>query len=291
MEEFHIRNLGYGYFPASDFAGLNYDFVSDDDENEEEEEYVTMAAVNKEKYWDNESDGDRMEKLCSCMFSELEQQEVGGQWDRLIGLEGVSQRSTDFQKRHLLFRIVWASLRNGKGGVILSNTRQTKYQVFEFNGVVKGGEDDSVPHIKIEYGNSPTKRDAEFFLRDEVIGYIECSDDLARALEKNIMSNVIGEGTNDVGSGLVLFQGVLRPIQSTIISGDASMTSNINASEHNDYIKTDGVYNPLPAQNTFGVEFELSCAIGSQPETVGQSLKDHADVRVIEKEFTNVMKQ
>ena len=278
MEEFHSQNLGNGYVPSREFADLNYDFVSDDDESEEEE--IEIAAVEERKMWDKKSDGDCVEKLCRFMFTESEQQEVGGQWDRLVALQDVSQRSIDFQKRHLFLRIAWAFLRNSMGGVILSNTRQTKYQALEFYGIAKGGEDDHEPHITIQYGNSPNKRDAEIFLRGETVEYIECSDDLARALEKIIMLSSIGKGTNDVGSGLVFFKGFLKPIQPTKFHNNASRKSNIDTSSDDVSIGATGVYNPLPAQNTFGVEFELSCGIGSQPHTVGQSLVDHADVRV-----------
>ncbi|VEU44578.1 unnamed protein product [Pseudo-nitzschia multistriata] len=219
--------------------------------------------------WDDEIDGNCTEALGNCMFTKSELDEFGGDWSRLVALPDttVRKRLFDFQKRHLVFRIAWSFFEKKMGGVILSNTRQTKHQAIEFYDIVKVGHDGREPHIEVQYGNSPNKEDAEIFLRDETIEYIECTDEVARAFEKHVMASSVGNGMNDMCSGLVFIQGFFGPISPEPIPCDEVEMPLIGAAP------------PIPDRITFGVEFELSCSIGSQPQTVGLALVNHAGVR------------
>jgi len=174
--------------------------------------------------------------------------------------------------------------------VIIINQRQTKYQAIEFYDIFKCKEDglQHEPRYEVQYANSPIKQDADLFLRGETIEYMECSDEAARAFEKHIMSTLRGNGLNDIVSRLVLFQGFLEPIHhsKTDVPDDGNVKINEDRKEFltENYSNADDQrlvvsYNPLQDQTTFGVEFELSCGIGSQPLTVGWSLVKHSGVR------------
>ena len=96
-------------------------------------------------------------------------------------------------------KIVLAWNQDHADGVILTNQRRTKFQVMEFYGPSK----DIVtqfPCVDIQYANSPTMRDAEFFLRGEDnVQTIEYSDKLAKAMENHLLQNTVGQGLNDIG--------------------------------------------------------------------------------------------
>ena len=150
-------------------------------------------------------------------------------------------------------------LKENLGGVILTNQRGTKFQAIEFNGNCTS---QGVPCIDINYALDPEGVDRPMdYLRGETYEVMEEENSVAVCLEENILNSVRNEGLNDVGSGLLFYQGYLAPL---VLMPLCEGKSNVNASQPT----------AMPDVN-FGVELEMSCASGNQIDNTISNLATH----------------
>lgn len=232
---------------------------------ENEEEGVVLDYNSSMDNWEKE-DGPFADAFWMISFTPSEQKQLTKQQIRSKNISLVDNDNITLRK--LLMRLVLAWEDDSAGGAIITNKRRTKFQVIEFYGPIKEEKNKvTIPIVDIQYGNAANMNDAELFLRDEKIHVIECSDALAKTFENHIMQNAVGKGLNDVLSGLVLFEARLVPIEPS--------SSNVDAVSPPCSFRNNGIPN-----GTFGIEFELLCAIGTQPQTVGFALKEHAGIIV-----------
>jgi len=234
--------------------------------NEEDERGVVLDYNTNMNQW-NEEEGPFVDAFWKISFTPREQKQLSRQ--QLLSNSTSFIHDDNITIRKLLMRLVLAWTNDNAGGAIVTNQRRTKFQVMEFFGPIKQERENiAVPMIDIQYANAANMNDAELFLRDENTHVIECSDALARTLEHNIMQHAVGKGLNDILSGLVLFEARLVPIEPFCDNTTNVIPPSYSFQEHS-----------IP-HGTFGIEFELSCAIGTQPQTVGWALKEHAGVIV-----------
>ena len=194
--------------------------------------------------------------------------------------------------RQLLMTIVCLWTEEKYDGVIVSNERGTKHQAIEFYGLVKKQQqtiemidsrkkqlqntkttNNSIPIVDIRYANSNDKKNAELFFRDDTIKVIECSNEVAQKLEHHIMEESCGK-FHDMLSGLQLFEARLSPIRPMVVTTKPKTPSSPAPT-------TSFRKNPMPGPlrgGTFGIEFELSCALGSQAHNIGQNVMNSASI-------------
>lgn len=111
--------------------------------------------------------------------------------------------------RKLLVSIVRAWTRDGKGGVIVKfdNGNLSLFQAIEFYGPVN-----NPLSVDIQYCEGPTLSQARAFLRGEEIEEIEVSRETSLKFLEHVKKSVRSTGNCDLGSGLLLYQGRLKPI-------------------------------------------------------------------------------
>jgi hypothetical protein len=161
--------------------------------------------------------------------------------------------------------IVLAYTKDSFGGVVLENQRGTKYLAIEFCGpATYHGK----PVIEIQYGISYEKDRTAIFLRGEVVKNTVCPGQVMNAIQTHLLKTCMGRGLNDLGSGLLLFEVFLAPIQPMA----QAVFALLRASGQEDFI-------PLP-KGTFGVEFELSCAVRTWNDKILNLLASLAGVKV-----------
>jgi hypothetical protein len=171
-----------------------------------------------------------------------------------------SASSINFEVRAIAMRILLEYSQHYKGGVIVKTERGTKFQAMEFIGPHEGPG--SVPYLQITYAiDSASIDNAMFFLRDEEYTIIEISDRAGAALETHILKNCVNRNLNDVGSGLLYHEGFLSPFP---IHKNESDPSTSCATKN---LINDGY---------FGVELELSCAVGTDRATIAHTLQEHS---------------
>ncbi|KAL9179341.1 hypothetical protein ACHAXT_008631 [Thalassiosira profunda] len=117
----------------------------------------------------------------------------------------------NFCARVLTVQMVAFYLSDRYGGIILQNSRGTKFQAIEFSGCCLGP--DSVPMVEITYATDPEGIERPTgYLRGETIKIVEVSNDLGVALEEHLLDCVANEGLNDL-SGLLYHEGFLLPME------------------------------------------------------------------------------
>mmetsp|Transcript_4821 Transcript_4821/g.4777 ORF Transcript_4821/g.4777 Transcript_4821/m.4777 type:complete len:513 (+) Transcript_4821:79-1617(+) len=218
--------------------------------------------------------------------------------------------------RKLLMTIVCLWTEDKFDGVIVSNQRGTKYQAIEFYRLVKqppptttttemtGNNHDpdiknnnnntAIPIVDIRYANANDQESAELFFRDDTVTVLECSNELAQQLEQHIMQESCGK-FHDMLSGLQLFEARLSPLRPipTVKKKTrmkTSSSSSPSAAPTTTTTTTSCRDTPLPGPETgtFGIEFELSCALGSQAHHIGQHVMNYTGIgmRLEEKKLT-----
>eukprot|EP00956_Cyclotella_meneghiniana_P029811 scaffold73360_cov61-Cyclotella_meneghiniana.AAC.9 len=169
------------------------------------------------------------------------------------------QTDNNFCARVALAKMAIYHLKENLGGVILTNQRGTKFQAIEFNGNCTS---QGVPCIDIHYAVDPEGIDRTMdYLRGETYEVMEEENSVAVCLEENILNSVRNEGLNDVGSGLLFYQGYLAPL---VLIPLCESKSPINVAQPT----------AMPDVN-FGVELEMSCASGNQVDNTISNLATH----------------
>jgi hypothetical protein len=143
--------------------------------------------------WNNAVDGPIEEAFANACLSREE-------------IASSTSTSSTYEVRELLVQILRAWTRLDKGGVIVASQSGSVFQAIEFYG----------PHkpvaVEIQYCVGKNRRDAEAFLRGEDILLITCSDITAAALRAHLHQSLSSSGAVDVGSGLRLQEGLMKPI-------------------------------------------------------------------------------
>eukprot|EP00978_Attheya_sp_CCMP212_P017667 scaffold47334_cov43-Attheya_sp.AAC.1 len=229
--------------------------VEDDEDDDKEDEHAHTNKIGLEQ-WCLETDGPIADAFLHWTFAS--------------GNEIIGGTDADPEKdaHCLLMRIVRAHVVDGMGGVILQNTRETKFQAIEFNCPLKSHN--GAPLIHISYAIGPDKEGAQYFLRGEDLSILKCTDKCSVQLEQHILSTCKGEGSNDVGSGLLLYEGYLKPMPNP--------THKMEPNPHAIMIPKQMV------DECFGVELELSCAIGMDRWNLAHSLSKETGVSVENRE-------
>jgi len=234
--------------------------AEDYEDDAKEDEHVHQNKIGLEQ-WCLETDGPIADSFLHWTFAS---------GDEIIG--GNDDPEKDAQS--LLMRIVRAYVVDGMGGVILQNTRETKFQAIEFNCPMKSHNGE--PLIQISYAIGPDKEGAQYFLRGEELAILKCTDECSVQLEQHILSTCKGAGLNDVGSGLLLYEGYLKPMPNP--------THKMETNPHDIMIAKQMV------DECFGVELELSCAIGMDRWNLAQSLSKETGLSVENRESHPMMR-
>ena len=170
----------------------------------------------------------------------------------------------NFYARIALAKMAIYHAKENLGGVILANKRGTKYQAIEFINFCAA---DQIPCISIQYAVDPESIEGpEHFLMGETYENMEEENSVAVCLEEHFLDYLKNEGTNDLGSGLLFYQGYLAPMKLMPLHAEGKSDSTMQQAE-------------LPDVN-FGVELEMSCASGNRTEKMASNLAKHADVEI-----------
>lgn len=180
-------------------------------------------------------------------------------------IDNVNHMNNNFYARIALAKMAIYHVVENLGGVILANKRRTKYQAIEF---IDFRRYEGVPCIQIQYGVDPEgiQRPKEF-MAGETIEVMNEENQVAVILEQHFLNCIKNTGLNDIGSGLIFYQGHFAPLPIVPFCDDAKSSISIDPA-------------PIPEQSCFGVELELSCASGNQTKKVAAILARNADLKV-----------
>lgn len=181
------------------------------------------------------------------------------------------QDGNNFYARIAIAKMAIYHTKENLGGVILANKRGTKFQAIEFCGFCAS---QGIPCISIQYGVDPEGIDrTEDFLRGETYEAMIEENSIAVSLEEHFLDCIKNEGTNDLGSGLLFYQGHLAPMR-------------VLPLHFHQNAKSEDLVQPadIPDVN-FGVELEMSCASGNQTDRVASNLARNANIEVKVREF------
>jgi hypothetical protein len=232
----------------------------------EERHLQIMGDLDK---WNDDDNGPVEQAFWNTMFTpdEVKQFKCG---DLLVVPSEYKAPSSSFglsnlEERLLLMSIVLVFVKESGGAVILENQRGTKYHAIDLYDA-KAYNGTSV--IDLQFAISYDKESAEAFLRGETIKTMVCSGQVMNAIETHMLETCLGRGLNDLGSGLLLFEGFVAPIR--------PMTPAVFA-----LINAPGpeTFRTLP-NGTFGIEFELSCTVGTWSNNTAYRLQTLAHVSV-----------
>jgi hypothetical protein len=174
------------------------------------------------------------------------------------------QDCNNFKARIALAKMAIYHVKENLGGVVLANKRGTKFQAIEFINPCKSH---GVPCISIQYGVDPEGIDRpKDFLAGETVEVMEEENSVAVTLEEHLLDCTKNESLNDLGSGLLFYQGYLSPMMLLPLC------------EHSE---SDSAACPatIPRVN-FGVELEMSCASGNRMDKMASNLAKHTGVEV-----------
>jgi uncharacterized membrane protein YgcG len=290
---------GWGGVPDDNEDELD-DLLSIDSESEEEQEHYehpfldadeyddtmnTPSPISPGEHWNDAIDGPIEEAFWnhSFTFDELKEYmcRYNGSPLSMPSENDDSSSSPPYstvEARLLLMKIVMAWTRDGDGAVILHSERSTKYLAIEFNSPYKRN---TQPMIAISFAIGYYKQDAETFLHGETTQTIQASSRAVNAVQHHIVKSCAGKGLTDVRSSLLLFNGRLSPIPPMephlLALLVAEPTTSTRTRGHDQFCQE-------WKTNSFGLEFELSCCLGTWNSWIAFHLEKDAHVPV-----TNVM--
>jgi hypothetical protein len=249
------------------------DVDDEDDVDENDESGYTMRVPKDDKdpaYWNNELDGPISKAFLEHCFtlSEIVVLESGDGLMANLQYRLGTSKLHHAEARAVVMLIVLAWTDDHAGAVILKDQMGKKHQAIEFEDV--GKDDYGVPNLRITYGPGLELEEAENFLRGERIKEIQCSDEAAKLVQNHILDHCKGEGLNDIGSGLLLYTGELVPIK------PAATMSTVD-------------YLPM-IDGQFGVEVEVSCAVGVRPDILAKNVQEHSGITVRERFYSRAYK-
>ena len=177
----------------------------------------------------------------------------------------------NFYARIALAKMVIYHAKENLGGVIIANKRGTKFQGIEFIGSCAS---DKIPCVSIQYAVDPESIEGpELFLRGETYEVMKEENSVAVCLEEHFLDCLKNEGINDLGSGLLFYQGYLAPMKLVPLRDEKKLDATMQKVK-------------LPDVN-FGVELEMSCASGNRTQKMASNLAKHADVEIKLRESEN----